>query len=178
MAIVSRQVTESRYAGHRAAALRRAEDILRKELAPTLLTLRAITPESLAAFSTQWQDHTQRLYPWPWHDMAGDYRRHEPTRFEAAVWSADTLCGLALGRLRAGYCSLDYLEGSPAPAHPLRGMIIPAVLTALTAYALALDRPEIRLIDPLPALVPLYEGRGFVLATPRREARYWWKAIP
>jgi hypothetical protein len=178
MAIASRQATETRYAGQRAAAFKRAEDILGQEQAQAPITLRAITPETLATFGTQWQDHAQRLYPWPWHQMAGDYRRNEPTRFEAAVWSAETLCGLALGRLRARYCSLDYIEGSPAPAHPLRGMVIPAVLTALTAYAVALGRAEIRLIDPFPALVPRYENLGFMLATPKREARYWWKEIP
>ena len=47
---------------------------------------------------------------------------------------------------------------------------------ALVAYAKALGKTEVRLNDPLPSVVPLYEGYGFTLATPAGEAPYcWWK---
>jgi hypothetical protein len=109
--------------------------------------------------------------------MVSDYRRNEPTRFEVAIWSGEVLCGLAIGRVRAGYCSADYIEGCPLSAHHLRGSVLSAVLTALTAYAVTLDRREIRLIDRLPELVSRYASLGFVLATPRGDARYCWKEI-
>jgi hypothetical protein len=177
MAIASRRRTEALYAGQRAAALRKAEDILRPVVAPVPISLRTITPETLATFDAEWRGHPERLYPWPWRDMAGDYRRNEPSRFEVAVWSGEVLCGLAFGKLRLGYCGADYIEGSPVPAHPLRGSVLSAVLTALTAYAVALGRPEIRLIDPLPALVPRYKALGFMLATPRGQSRYCRKEV-
>lgn len=174
---MSRQTTEDRYAGHRAVALRNAEDRL-QPIAPAPLSLRAIAPEALASFDAVWRDCPDRRYPWPWREMAADYRRNEPTRFEVAVWSGDALCGLGLGKLRSSYCRADFFEGSPLPEHPLKGFIIPALLTVLLVYAKALQREQIRLIEPLPAMVPRYEALGFVLVNPKREAPYCWKAVP
>jgi hypothetical protein len=175
--MASRQATEARYAGYRATSFRKAEELLRP-VAPVPLSLRPLTPEALAAFDTGWRGSPERRYPWPWPEMAGDYRRNEPDRFEVAVWSGEALCGLCLGKLRAGYCGGDYLEGSPLPTHPLKGFVLPTVLTALTAYAVALRRKHIRLINPLPEMVPRYEILGFVLVRPRGEAPYCSKVVP
>jgi hypothetical protein len=51
--------------------------------------------------------------------MVADARRDDPSRFEVAVWSDQTLCGLALGRTRPAYCGIEYLEGSPDARHRL-----------------------------------------------------------
>ncbi len=178
MAPASRLAAEARHAGHRATALRKAEELFRPVVAPSPIRFRAITLETFAACDAEWRDCPERRYPWPWHEMAGDYRRNEPTRFEVAVWGGEVLCGLAIGWQRTKFCSVDYIEGSPLPVHPLRGNVLSAVLTALTAYAVVLGRQEIRLIDPLPELVPRYEYLGFALATPRGEPRDCWKELP
>ncbi len=108
--------------------------------------------------------------------MVENARKNEPDRFEAAVWSGDTLCGLAIGWTRKEFCRVDYLEGSPAPDHPLRGRVTVIVSGAAVAYATALGRGEVRLVNPLPAVVPHYVALGFTLANPKGEAPYcWWK---
>jgi hypothetical protein len=110
--------------------------------------------------------------------MAAHYRRSEPSRFELALWSDETLCGLAVGKVRLGYCGVNFLEGSPIPGHPLKGLVIPAVLTCLTAYAKALGKREIRIFDPLPEMMSRYEALGFVLATLKDKSRYVGKVVP
>ena len=56
--------------------------------------------------------------------------------------------------------------------HPLRGQVIPAALTALLGYATVLGRTEMRLVEPLVQLIPIYEARGFLLVEPRGERPY------
>jgi len=52
-------------------------------------------------------------------------------------------------------------------------------VTALDAYATVLGKHELRLVDPLPALIPLTcsPGTGFELVTPRGEAPYCRRSI-
>jgi hypothetical protein len=100
---------------------------------------------------------TNRRVDWPWGHAAPDRRSGNPGRFELAAWSGATLCGLALGRPSNGpsHLSIHFTEGNPDPAHPLRGKILPIVLAAGLAYAIALGKQELRLVLPLPALIPL-----------------------
>jgi hypothetical protein len=108
--------------------------------------------------------------------MAEDARKNEPDRFEVSVWSGNTLCGLAIGWTRQRFCRVDFLEGSPDPTHPLKGSIAVVVSGAAVAYATAMDREEVRLIDPISAVVPRYEALGFTLASPKGQTPYcWWK---
>ena len=151
-----------------------------QQVTPSPITLRSITPDALTAFETTWLEHP-RLRAWRWRDLATDYRRNEPDRFEVAIWSGSILCGLALGKLRRGYCSGNFLEGSPVPRHPLRGKVLPAALTALTTYAAVAvvdKRRTIRLVDLDPDMIPRYSALGFVLASPKRELQYCWKVVP
>ena len=170
----SRSVTESRYRDRRLAALRRAEEIASEALAPTPVHLDAINPTALQAFQEQWEGNPHRLYPWPWAKMVEDARKKEPDRFEVSVWSGGALCGLALGWTRQTFCRVDFLEGSPDPEHPLKGHVTIIVSGAAVAYATAIDRQEVRLIDPIPAVVPHYEDLGFTLASPKGAAPYCW----
>jgi hypothetical protein len=110
--------------------------------------------------------------------MAEDFRKNEADRFEAAVWSGYTLCGLAIGRTRQAFCRVDYLEGSPVPNHPLRGSVAVLVSGAVIAYATAIGREEIRLVDPIPEVVPYYETLGFSLATPKGQTPYCARKVP
>jgi len=50
--------------------------------------------------------------------------------------------------------------------------VIPAALTALLGYATVLGRTEMRLVEPLVQLIPIYEARGFLLVEPRGERPY------
>ncbi len=109
--------------------------------------------------------------------MVADYRQHHPSRFDFAAWSGDTLFGLAIGRTGSVYCSIEYLEGSPVVGHPLKGQVIPAALTALLGYTTVLGRSEMRLMEPLAPLVPVYEARGLLLVEPRGERPYCVRKI-
>jgi hypothetical protein len=97
--------------------------------------------------------------------MAAEARRDDPRRFEVAVWSAQTLCGLAVGAPRSNFCRVDYVEGSPDPSHPLRGHVTIVALGVAVAYAAALGLKEVRLMNPLEDVVPHYIMLGFSLVS-------------
>lgn len=172
----SRAQAEAKYRDIRLAALQAAQDLCADGLGePVRLTL--IGPEALAG-QESWIGHPARRFEWPWRNMAGDLRRSEPSRFERAIWHGATLCGLSLGRLRANFCRVDYLEGSPLPDHPLRGKVAAVMLTAAVAYATATGKREIHLTDPLPAVVPHYLTLGFQLALNPDKTPYFRWIIP
>ncbi|PPQ28859.1 hypothetical protein CCS01_23040 [Rhodopila globiformis] len=106
--------------------------------------------------------------------MTADWRRGHAARFELAVWRGGILCALVLGRPspRATHMSLHDLEDNPAPDYPLRRKVAAVVVTALDVYATALGKHDLRLVDPLPALIPFYcsPDMGFELVTPHGEA--------
>lgn len=166
-----------RYRERRALAHAAAVALVRDDL-PVECDLRAIDPGALAVFARQWDGHPARRFPWPWADIAAEYRRNHPDRFEVAVWSGEVLCGLAVGKVSGGtlYCGVNFLEGSPEP-HPLRGFIVGIVIAAAEAYAVTIGKGSVRLVDPLPELVPLYASFGYSLASPRRESPYCWKMV-
>ncbi len=156
LVLPSRIAAETRYRDIRLAAHKAAETIVREE----------------------WAGHPNRRYPWPWQAMLDNLRKNEPDRFELALWSENTLCGLAVGSTRRSFCRVDYLEGSPEPDHPLKGYVAMIMVGAVVAYATALNRPEVRLCDPIPVMTRKYQSLGFSLVTPRGEAPYCaWKVI-
>jgi len=168
----SKAAAEARYSGLRLAALVRAAELFEPAVAPAPFRFATITAATLDAWREQWARHPARSVAWPWDAMVTDYRHRHPSRFDLAVWSGDALSGLAIGRTGSTYCSIEYLEGSPVVGHPLRGQVIPAALTALLGYATVLGRTEMRLVEPLVQLIPIYEARGFLLVEPRGERPY------
>lgn len=174
----SRAAAEARYSGLRQAALVRAGDLFAPAIAPTPVSFATITAATLDAWHEQWAGHPARSVAWPWNAMVVDYRHHHPSRFDCAVWSGNVLSGLAIGRTGSAYCSIEYLEGSPVVGHPLKSQVIPAALTALLAYATVLGRGEMRLVEPLAPLVPIYETRGFLLVERRGERPYCVRRVP
>lgn len=136
--------------------------------------IRDIDRSALESFALSWALHPDRLVNWPWRNIADDYRHKFPERFEAAIWSGDQLCGLAIGKPSnaRNVMALHFLEGNPNVGHPLKGMVHVAALEAILAYAVALQTRYLRLNDPLPAVVPLYVKFGFRLVTPRIGSAY------
>ena len=173
----SRAAAEARYSGLRLAALVRAAELFKPAVAPTPVRFATITAATLDAWREQWAGHPARSVVWRRNAMAADYRQHHPSRFDFAAWSGDTLSGLAIGRTGSAYCSIEYLEGSPVVGHPLKGQVIPAALTALLGYTKVLSRSEMRLVEPLAPLVPVYEARAFLLVEPRGEPPYCIRKI-
>jgi hypothetical protein len=174
----SRADAERRYEAYRNIARSKAEELMQTNVAPTPLRLTAIGPAALDACHSQWEPQPTRRLAWSWPRIIADARRHHPTRFEVAVWSGDVLCGLAWGRTGANYCSVNYLEGSPLPNHPLKGSVAVVVSGAMATYATALERPEIRFLEPLPEVVRLYQSLGFTLANPPKQPPYCSRRLP
>jgi len=174
-AVHSRSRAEAEYRNLRGVAFQDATAFLLA--AGVRAELRPIDAAALAA-AELW---TGRRVGWPWHLMIPDWRRNYPKRFEVAIWRDGVLCALALGRpaRKAPHLSLYYLERNPDPANPLRGQVTGAVLATLRAYAVVLGKAELRLMDPLPALIPRYcsAAFGFHLVTPAAEAPYCARSI-
>lgn len=108
---------------------------------PAAAAIRGIDPAALEAFAAQWASSPRRRVSWPWPAIVADYRRVAPERFEAAVWSGEILCGLAIGRpsKAATILAVHFIEGSPDLGHPLKGFAHLAALEAAHAYAVAPD---------------------------------------
>jgi hypothetical protein len=172
----SRAAGEARHREVRRAALQKAQDIASAQFGSVPIRLDLLTATALQAFREQWESDTCRRYKWPWDDMAEHYRKNEPSRFEVSVWSGASLCGLALGLIRDEFCRVDYLEGSPVIDHPLKGFVAVAVTGAAAVYMVAQDKQELRLMNPIPEVVPLYESLGFKVANlPTGDPYCWWR---
>jgi hypothetical protein len=171
----SRAAAETRYRALRGLAHQAA--MLDLEEAGIGAILRPIDPSALDA-ADAWRG---RLVGWPWRTMASDWRKSHASRFEVSVWHGVSLCGLALGKPApsAPHISLHFMEGCPDPAHGLRGKVAACVLTALRAYGVMLGKSEIRLIEPLPEVIPYYcgPGLGFELVFERGGVPYCRRSI-
>lgn len=125
-----------------------------------------IDGDALNAWTQQWRPHHRVSQPggWRWPEQCQAFR-NVYNRFELALWHGDSLCGLAIGRPSRGRqaLSVHLLEGCPAP-HPLKGAVRFCIMEAAQAYAEELECRELRLIRPLPDVLPYYERMGFTLA--------------
>jgi hypothetical protein len=134
---------------------------------PTIpFRLTSITRMVLSEWERSWAPHAgdgARPGGWNWVQIAEAYTRY-PDAFHLAIWNGQTLCGLSAGRPSRGhhYLAVDFLEGSPTH-HPLKGQVLPLTIAAAMAYGRALGATSLRLTNPLPGVVSLYESAGFTL---------------
>lgn len=125
------------------------------------LEIKPICPEALNQFDADWRGHSDRIADWNWRDS--DMR--VPKGINLAVWRGGTLCGLASGKLtNSKAVRLDWIEGRPG-GHPLKGDIIPIVLTCADAYRIEIGSKELRLYRVIEDLIPVYEEFGFELVS-------------
>jgi hypothetical protein len=166
----------------REVAYRGAEEDIREALGLSV-RLTGIDAEALAAYRTDWVPLPRPGWP---NNRAPDWAVEQKgcqtvlDRFDVAVWSgAGVLCGLAIGRppRSRAFLRLDLLEGHPNPLHPLRGRVALSAIAAAARYGKALGSTELRLVNPLPAVIPWYERLGFVLVKPEHGAQYCAKGI-
>jgi len=143
-----------------ALRLRRALELAAERWPIDGLRLNPIDPAALAAFQDGWREHWARMTDWDWAEA----EHRTPKGFNVAIWHNDELCGLASGKLTGSKAlRLDYLEGRPG-GHPLKGQIIPLVLTCADAYRILTGSKELKLYDVWEPLVPVYKDHGFELA--------------
>jgi hypothetical protein len=132
------------------------------------LRLAECDPHTLAVWkSTSGSGHPSGWGGWDWEPLLRRAWRH-PSSFHLAIWSGKVLCGLAVGRVsdkdpngRRNAVSIDYIESAHDPAHPLRGLIAFLVVDAAETLGRALQASHLRLVEPLPGVLGIYEQLGF-----------------
>jgi hypothetical protein len=166
---MSRQAAEERYRQLRRLAFADATRLL-TEVAiavPGQLELREVALPALLDSLAKWESYPRRPVAWDWRKLLLHYRQNHSARFDLAVFANGLLSAIALGKpsKTRAHCALDFVEASPDPCHALKGRVLPVVLTALERYCVAIGAPEMRLTEPLPALIGLYTGKyGFTVA--------------
>ena len=145
------------------------------------LSFRNIESRAFIAWKVQWQPlHTGRqdLGEWDWPQLA-QYYLAKPESFHLAIWSQSILCGLAVGRPRRAKSSMtvEFIEGSPEPHHPLKGSILALTIVAADAYARAIGCLMLRISEPAPGLLPIYAEFGFRLVKVGSTVRYCERRI-
>ena len=121
----------------------------------------------------QWYDHANRRVDWDWErDICEPLLSFGPRVFHAAFLVRGQLCGLVAARLSPAkqWLSLTYLEGSPVPGHPLKGLVLPLAVRSLYVFRgvisqrdgeLAPKMPGLRVLRPLPDALDCYRARGY-----------------
>lgn len=150
---------------------------------PALTGLTDIDAPTLEAWDKQWKPHLVQSAPggtWNWRDEATWWSRRHVDRFEVAIWSDTTLCGLAVGRPspKRNNISLYMVQGAPAVAHPLKGQVFAIALANFEAYGDILGCREVRLIMPLPGVVNWYRAMRFAPVSWKNRLVYMRRSLP
>lgn len=163
-------------------ALYNAQQAAISTLADTVsadFNLSGLTNRAVEAWSAQWVNNNRQPPNggWDWAEIRNNYRS-KIDKFEAAVWSDQTLSGLSIGCVNHTAVMVDAIEGHPSPSNPLKGQVLLIVLQAATCYAQALGREELWLMEPAGGLIPLYtETYGFSLEKTRQGTPYCRRRI-
>ena len=148
------------------------------------VVLRRYDGTAEAAWHSDWQGrpHLNGSGGWDWPAIVRS-RWRRPSAFRLAIWSGSTLCGLSIGhpskRSPGGSrktISVNLIEGSPS-AHPLRGFIKLVAITYATEYGRLLGSTRVRLIEPLPAVIPSYAQLGFSIILKGHQPLYCEREI-
>ncbi|MDM8562349.1 hypothetical protein QUF54_03245 [Candidatus Marithioploca araucensis] len=140
------------------------------------IRLTSIDSQALRDWQKNWVQHNDRYPPeggWDWNDEITKLKRTTPERFEVAIWHHDKLCGLAIGKPSKGtsHNAIYLMEGSPLK-HPLNALVTKIVIEVGIAYALALEKEHLILVDPLEKMIKVYTKRyGFEFRTAKNHPK-------
>lgn len=185
MQISAFRLAQQNYARRRRIAYAVVQDeAVRSALVRADVRLVETDERALEAWRATWSGpHPTGQGSWDWERLLRRAWRR-PSAFHLAIWSGERLCGLAVGRVSkrrpAGVrhtVSVHFIESSHDRGHPLRHAIAPLVIGAAEAYGRLLGASRIRLVDPLPGAVPLYEALGFGIAKKAEQSVYWERRI-
>jgi hypothetical protein len=164
----------------RHAALDRTEQLAHLQAPSLHIRLTDITPVALTAWRRTWEGcHPSGYGAFPWERLWFGHCRYRPNAFHVAIWSGETLCGLAVGTLRIerNCLTLRYMESRPNDPNPLRRKVTALVAIAAEYYAAGLGLPTLEIQDPAPGLVDRYRAHGFTLAYSHGQTRYLAKRL-
>jgi len=135
-----------------------------------------IDRQTLETWETTWKPCITPGMPggWDWTGLWQKYKRKTAKYFDLAIWSSQTLCGLAIGKPSRSnsHCTIYNIEGNPE-AHPLKGLIIPLVIDVSESYTAIIGGYSVRFADPDMQLKEYYERLGFKLCLHRKaKVRY------
>jgi hypothetical protein len=161
------------------------QDALESAAVHVPLRLADTDEETLVAWRATWRDgHPSGYGNWNWDRILRRAWRR-PSAFHVAVWSGGQLCGLGVGRLSKRRLvgvrhtiSVHFIESAHDSRHPLRRRVAPLVISAAEAYGGLVGASRIRLVEPLPGIVPMYEGFGFTVAWKAGQPVYCERRIP
>jgi hypothetical protein len=102
----------------------------------------------------------------------------DASRFEACIWYDSELCGLVVGRVSNGpdNVTIHFLE-KKRPANPLSRKIALIATEAATRYAKILGKQRVKIMDPVPDAIVVYERLLFVLAKPIGKTTYYERQV-
>jgi GNAT superfamily N-acetyltransferase len=126
---------------------------------------------TIIAWQTTWiGPHPTNQGSWNWDRLLRRAWRR-PSAFHVGIWSGEYLCGLGVGRASkrrgAGLrhtLSVHFIESAHDVRHPLRHRVAALVISAADQYGSLIGASRLRLIDPLPGVIRLYEDYGFTVA--------------
>jgi hypothetical protein len=135
------------------------------------LRIKDTDEHTIIAWQATWTDpHPTNQGGWNWDRLLRRAWRR-PSAFHVAIWSGEHLCGLAVGRVSKRRVSgvrhtisVHFIESAHDDQHPLRRRVAALVIAAAQAYGGSVGVSRIRLIDPLPGVIRLYEEYGFTVA--------------
>lgn len=127
------------------------------------IKLEGITTKALSVAKT-WNSYTSRLVDWDWVFGYKSYSKRYPKRFELATWYGNQLASLSLGRpsYMGGHLRLDFIEALPEN-NPLKGRVVPIVISVAELYGTIIGASQLRIIDPTDVnLIKYYSSFGYM----------------
>lgn len=164
----------------RRAAFARTEQVAYQQIPPLYVQITDITADARTTWRKTWEGrHPSGYGEFPWERLWFRHCRYSAEAFQMAIWSHETLCGLAIGTIPKARrrLTLRYMEAKPNDPNPLRGKIMGLVAIAAEYYTAGLDLPLLELQDPAPGLVTRYQAHGFTLAHSQGHTRYLVKRL-
>lgn len=167
-----------RYEGYREAAREYALEMISGSLAALRSPMLAVAATAIDDDALRSWYASKDRWEFPWDEIAEHFRRNDPDRFEIAIWTADELCGLAIGRPSKGddNVTLHFLERRSDHA-ALKGWIAQIATDAAESYGKLLGKQWVKLKDPRPGAIPHYRALRFALAETSGKTTYYARKI-
>jgi hypothetical protein len=129
-----------------------------------------------AATVANWKEHWGKVW-FPWDALLRDYRS-DVDRFEVAIWLGQKVMGMSYGRVSRGpeNVTIQFLERF-GDETPLKGWVALIVADCADKYAKLLGKQWVKVKDPVPGAIPVYETLGFTLAETLKGRTYYARQV-